>query len=194
MTFQAANKIYENGVERGFSAVQGTGFYVPKDFGIETRSCSTGCWRGYIMEYEIKNNQIFIKQFLFRPIDGLIPPVINDIKPIKYTKENRHPLSMMGFNHEYIDLNYKMPFTGTLWLCRNPKGSMYVPLDPKDFEFYGVKIPPQFWDFKYEFKDGAVINKETNSIQTPEIPPDPTSDEILDEMKSELERLKNLKK
>ena len=70
-----------------FAAISGEGFLIPKDFGILTRSCSTGCWRGYITEYEIRNNEIYLNEFLFRPDEDAILPEINGIEPIKFPNE-----------------------------------------------------------------------------------------------------------
>ena len=129
MTSQITNRIYLDGKEVGFAAVKGDGFNIPKDFGIKTLSCSTGCGRGYYANYEIYNNEIFIKEFTFKREMDISLPTINGVEPILYTRENRHELQGMGFNTEYKELHLKMPFTGTLWLLKNPKVASYVPID-----------------------------------------------------------------
>ena len=202
MTFQACNRIYLDGKEAGFAAVKGERFYIPKDVGIKTRPASTACYRGYIIQYEIKNNELFLREFLFRAAEDPILPEINGVKPIKYNKTNPHPLMGLGFNHEYKDINLKIPFTGTLWLYRDPKSASYVPIEPSNFEFFGIRIPPTFYDVKFKFQEGTIINTEekkgksfvseqSRNDEDGEVK-EVSFDEIHNEMQGELDRLRKL--
>ena len=167
MTFQALNLIYLNEQQVGFAGIDGKGLLIPSDFGIKTRSASSGCWRGYIMHYEIKNDEIYMLGFWVRTKNGVNPPEINGVAPKPLAKRyDPDGLHGLGFTHEYKNVNLKLPFTGTIWLLRNLNSASYVPIEPSEFEFFGTRIPPVIFDLKFEFQEGTVINIEESQERT----------------------------
>ncbi|HUT81062.1 MAG TPA: hypothetical protein VMZ29_07655 [Candidatus Bathyarchaeia archaeon] len=76
MTQQASDLFFYEGNQLDIVGITGTGLYTPKEFGIETRSASTGCYRGYIMRYEIKDNQLYMEGFWVKIAEGITPPAI----------------------------------------------------------------------------------------------------------------------
>jgi len=127
MTLQVSDLFYYEGNKLLIVGIKGTDLSTPKDFEIETRSASTACWRGYIMRYEIKDNQLFMEGFWLRTKDGMTPPVINDTAPLKITKEyDPGGLRGLGFRYYYENVYLKQPFTGSLLLGNKPILEEYV--------------------------------------------------------------------
>ncbi|MHA1555985.1 MAG: hypothetical protein ACTSPM_03535 [Candidatus Heimdallarchaeota archaeon] len=162
MTLQASDLFYYEGNKLSIIGIKGTGLCTPKDFEIETRSASTGCWRGYIMRYEIKDNQLFMEGFWVKTADGITPPVINDTAPLKITKEyNPGGLRGLGFRYYYKDVYLKQPFTGSLLLGNKPILEEYVHMGhPSPTSFQTV--------LKFDFEKGNIIKVEDISKEVEE--------------------------
>lgn len=71
-----------------------------EDFGIQTTSASTGCWRGYIMRYAIIEKQFVIDGFWVNTRSENLP-AINDVEPTQ-----DYELSRL-FSFEYKNINCK---------------------------------------------------------------------------------------
>ena len=94
--------------------------YFPLDcvdtFKIKTRPWSSNCWRGYVAEYDISNNEMILKNL---DISGLKPfPKINNSKP-KYIKNT---IFSRTKSVRYENINMKIPFTGEIYLNRELTG------------------------------------------------------------------------
>ena len=99
--------------------------------------------------------------FWVRTKNGEDPPEINGVTPKSLTIEyNPDGLRGLGFTHEYKDVNLRLPFTGTLWLCKDQYSVFYVPIDPSENEFFGIRMPPVLYDLKFEFQEGTIISVE----------------------------------
>jgi len=162
MTQQATDLFYYEGNQLQVIGITGTGLYTPEKFGIKTRSASTGCWRGYIMRYEIKDNQLFMEGFWVKTLEGIEPPMINEIIPSQITKEyNPGGLRGIGFNYYYQDVYLKLPFTGSLLLGNRPIEEEYVHM--------GYPSPTYFQTvLKFDFKNGDLLKIEDISDRVEE--------------------------
>ena len=162
MTQQAPDLFYYEGNQLKIVGIKGTGLSTAENFGIKTRSASTGCWRGYIMRYEIKDNQLFLEGFWVRTQDGITPPIINNTAPLEITREyNPGGLRGLGFRYYYKDVYFKLPFTGSLLLGAKSIESEYVHM--------GYPSPTSFRTvLKFDFKDGNIINVEDVSEKAEE--------------------------
>ena len=163
MTQQIPDFFYYEGKELKIVGINGEGLYTPKDFGIETISASTACWRGYFMRYEIKDNQLFLEGFHVRTPDGIVPPEINNTAPARLSKEyNPMGLRGLGFRYDYKDVYLKLPFTGSLLLGNKPLREEYVHMGfPSATSFQTV--------LKFEFKDGDLVRVEDISEKAEEV-------------------------
>ena len=163
LTLQAPDQFFYDGNQLQIVGIEGAGLSTAVGFGIETRSASTGCWRGYIMRYEIKDNQLFMEGFWVRTADGVKPPKINDTAPIQITKEyDPRWVRSLGFRYDYKDVYLKQSFTGSLLLGRKPIEGEYVHM--------GYPSPTSFMIvLKFDFDDGNLIKVEDISERIEEI-------------------------
>ncbi len=155
MTAQAPDQFFYKNKRFDLVGIKGSGLFTPKDFDIETRSASTGCWRGYIMRYVINGTQFILDGFWVNIKSDDTPPKINGLSP-----RRDHELKSL-FNYEYINLNLKMPFTGSIWAGSNFIDSRYVHMGFQDKTAYRTVL-------KFDFEKGDIIKVEDESIQIEE--------------------------
>ncbi len=162
MTQQASDLFYYEGNQLMIVGITGSELDTAETFEIKTRSASTGCWRGYIMRYEIKDNKLFMEGFWVRTADGIKPPIINNTAPLKITKEyNPGGLRGLGFRYYYKDVYLKLPFTGSLLLGNKPILEEYVHM--------GYPSPTSFQTvLKFDFEEGNLIKVEDVSDKAEE--------------------------
>ena len=96
----------------------------PSEFGIQCRTASTACWRGYVMKYMITDGKLILDGFWFRPNSEDLPK-INEVEPVEVTKETDPGMGYF-FSHAYKNLNLKLPFNGSLWVAKDFIDSQYV--------------------------------------------------------------------
>jgi hypothetical protein len=155
MTAQAPDQIFYKDIKLDLVSVEGNGLYTPLDFNIQTRSASTGCWRGYIMRYVITESELHLEGFWFNPADEELPE-INGFKAVKLTRESG--LLGIGFKYEYKDLSKEIPFNGSILVAKDFIDSEYVHM--------GFQSPTAYRTvLKFEFKDGIIMNVEDKSKQ-----------------------------
>ncbi len=153
MTAQAPDQFFYRDQKLDLVGLKGNELPIPSDFGIETRSASTGCWRGYIMRYRIIENRLTLEGFWFNPQNDELPE-INGVKPIKVRRETG--LVGLGFKKEYKDLNKMIPFNGSVWLAKNFIRSEYVHM--------GFQSPTAYRTvLKFDFENGIIVNVEDKS-------------------------------
>jgi hypothetical protein len=114
MTAQIPDEFRYNGVIYSLVGIDGSGLYTPQDFGLNPYSTCTACWRGYVMKYDCRNNQLLL---VGMDVNAKETPEINGVKPIK--GENFFALG-------YVDMDLKTRFTGNLLLARDFIQEMYV--------------------------------------------------------------------
>jgi hypothetical protein len=154
MTAQIPDQFFYKDLKFDLVGLRGEGLYTPTDFGINTISASTACWRGFVMKYSIKNNQILLEGFWINTKDENLPE-INGIKPTKLKKE--HELSTF-FKYEYMNLDKKIPFSGKIWLARDFIDSHYVHM--------GFQSPSAYKTvFRFDIEEGDIIEIEDLSKQ-----------------------------
>jgi len=82
----------------------------PEKYGLSPEAPHTACWKGFVVTFELKNGQLYLKRLLVNTKDDVYPS-INGISAIK---------SGMSF-HEYKDLNIKLGYSGTIIVGQNMK-------------------------------------------------------------------------
>jgi len=160
MTGQEPDRFYYKDQRLDLVGIKGSDLTIPSDFGIETYSGSTSCWRGYIMRYKIIGNQLVLEGFWFNSKNEDLLE-INGVKPIKLVRKTSDPedpeywMSLM-FKFEYRNLNKKIQFTGSIWLAKDFIDGEYVHM--------GFQSPTAYKTvLKFDFNDGIIVNVEDKS-------------------------------
>ncbi|MFX1276332.1 MAG: hypothetical protein ACFFBP_01220 [Promethearchaeota archaeon] len=157
MTAQEPDRFYYQDQRLDLVGIKGNDLTVPFDFGIETYSRSTNCWRGYVMRYKIIGKQLVLDGFWFNSKNNDLPK-INGIKPNKLEKPKPESGNWMHhlFEFEYNELNKKIQFTGSIWLAKDFIDSEYVHM--------GFQSPTAYKTvLKFDFKEGVIVNVEDKS-------------------------------
>ncbi|MHA2034891.1 MAG: hypothetical protein ACW98X_00570 [Promethearchaeota archaeon] len=139
MTGQIPDEIMLNDENFSLVGVQGQNLPTPEKFGVAPYSSCTACWRGYVMRYILKNDQLFLNEMDINADD---PPKLNGVEP---QKGNRL------FKYNYQNLNIKTNFTGNLLLAKDFIDSMYIHM--------GFQRPLAFQTIvEINLKEGNVIS------------------------------------
>lgn len=114
MTGQIPDEFRYQGEEYALVGLDGSGLYTPADFGMDTFSGCTACWRGYVMYYDCVDDQLIL--------DGM------DVNAREFIEVNgKKPEEGQNFfKYTYSNLGLKTKFTGTILLARNFIDEMYV--------------------------------------------------------------------
>ena len=157
MTAQEPDQFYYRDQRLDLVGIRGNDLPLPGDFGIETCSASTNCWRGYIMRYKIMENQLVLDGFWFNSRNDVLPE-INDMKPIYLSEKTAKKGDWMHhmFKFEYKNLNNKIQFNGSIWLAKDFIDSEYVHM--------GFQSPTAYKTvLKFDFENGIIVNVEDKS-------------------------------
>lgn len=69
----------------------------PEAFGLYPKACTTACWKGFVVEFEMEANFLYLKRLMVHTEDGIYP----DINGISGKQEER------GF-YIYDHINLKL--------------------------------------------------------------------------------------
>jgi hypothetical protein len=156
MTGQVPDQFFYHDKKLDLVGIKGSKLVTPKNFNIVPTMASTACYNGYLMRYKIFDLKLIIDGFWVRVKEETILPAINNIKPIFFEKDRAiekvtNPPYLPGyFNYEYRDLNYKIPFTGSLWVGDKFIQGEYVHMGFQSASAYEVVL-------RFDFEDGKVI-------------------------------------
>ncbi len=91
--------------DRKFSIVglNGEDLFKPAEFNLQPRMSITSCWRGYVCEYKIESNKLFLNILQINLHEQ--GPLINKVEPI---------FSKATFDNVYNHLNLPIDFTGEI--------------------------------------------------------------------------------
>jgi hypothetical protein len=137
--------VYQN---QGYSliGVKGSGWLIPADFGIETESDDTGCWRGYVALYKIIDNKLFLDAMsVFGKTDPY--PVINGEAPI-----------LSNGSAVYKNLLVAMAFSGQVRLATDFRRECYVHMGFQKASASGIVLD-------LTFEHGGLIDVEDRSAE-----------------------------
>lgn len=157
MTAQEPDRFYYQDQRLDLVGIKGDNLPIPGDFGIETFSASTNCWRGYIMRYKIIENKLVLDGFWVNSKNENLPE-INKVKHVELSEETAKDGDWMHnmFKFEYRNLNKKIQFDGSIWLAKDFIRSEYVHM--------GFQSPTAYKTvLKFDFKDGIIVNVEDKS-------------------------------
>jgi hypothetical protein len=173
MTDQIKDQIIYNEEILGIADVEGKGLFTAMDFELDCKSAASACWRGYLMQYSLEEDQLILNNIWFKPkiSDVKDLPKIQEKNPILITRENELAMGFF-FTHAYKDLNLNCSFNG-------------------DFSTF-KETNTELFHLKFNFEDGLLIDIESISLGAPE--PNATFESVEKEMLEEFERLKKLQK
>ncbi len=140
MTAQVPDQFKFNEEEYSIIGVKDSHLFNPKDFNLKPRMASTACYRGFVVEYNCKNNELIVENLL---INLEKPSKINGIKPKK--------IYSYGLKYLYENLNLKLNFTGKILIARDFIDEMYVHM--------GYQRPIAFKKvIELQIEKGTIIN------------------------------------
>lgn len=118
----------------------------PEKYGLKPEAPHTACWKGFVIHFSVKNDQLYVDK-LEVYCDNGIYPVINDVKPKDRTR----------FSGFYVYNGLKMPlkYTGSIIIGKHLKERF------QNSAFTG----PYSYDITYqlEFTEGILSDyKETS--------------------------------
>jgi len=152
LTAQIPDTFIYKGEEYSIVGESGDGLINPREFKLELMMASTACWRGYLLTYELKDNQLLLKKLLCRLKEKI---AIQEIQPKTPGKDESYM-----FNTKY-DLNLPVKFTGSFLIARDFIREMYVHM--------GFPRPMAFRDvYRLEFEDGKLTLEKDLSEQMKE--------------------------
>jgi len=114
MTSQIPDIFKFNGEEFDIVGIDGPDLFDPNNEGFKPQMTTTACWRGFQLKFGANNKEIYLDEMSIRQEEGI---VFKGRKPIQGERR---------FTHKYVDMNYKLPFTGRLLIAKNFIQSMYV--------------------------------------------------------------------
>ncbi|MBN1800826.1 MAG: hypothetical protein JW891_04925 [Candidatus Lokiarchaeota archaeon] len=163
MTAQEPDRFYYHDQHLDLVGIRGNDLPIPSDFGIETHSNATNCWRGYVMRYKIVRNKLILEGFWFNSKSDNLPE-INGLGPVKTSEIKFESIITSedwlnrSFQYEYRNLNKIIHFNGSLWLGKDFIQSEYVHM--------GFQSPTAYKTvLKFDFKEGIIVRVEDKSKQ-----------------------------
>ncbi|HEU0293077.1 MAG TPA: hypothetical protein VFR47_10105 [Anaerolineales bacterium] len=189
MTAQITDQFVLRDQRYTIAGVKGNELFVPENFGLEPFSLGSGCWRGYVCEYGLKDEHLVLERLgislgyyaepeaelkarrKFQDIEG---PPINGVIPFKPTK----PIDKIAgkkliihgildqdceyFNNAYKGLGLRINFTGGILI-----GDGFI-----ERLFVGMGFQPA-WKYKMvmelSFVDGMMTEQRNVSHQIGEL-------------------------
>lgn len=122
MTGQIPDEFRYEGEQYSLIGIKGEGLYTPPDFGMQPRSASTACWRGYVMKFDCRDGYLILNGM---NVNVEKPPTVNNVEPIIMT-EKMLEKEWGSFTAIYKELGLKTKFTGSLLLGKDFIQEMYV--------------------------------------------------------------------
>ena len=162
MTAQASDKLYYNG-ERYFEYMhQGKELFDPRANGFDPSGSCTACYRGFICEYEITEDRLFLKNLLINTGTGNYPDLNGVSVSIKGYKEvglffkRKEPIYDTSISDldmkKYKDVNLPLDYSGKVIVGKDFLREYYVHAP--------IKIPFTYEIFlELTFEKGRLIEK-----------------------------------
>ena len=136
MTGQASDKVAYREEKYSLVGISGTGLFDPAAHGIKTLSTNTGCWRGFVCGYVVKENTLRLRKLTCGLDDKEPPPLLWGRAPQKEIGEYyRRKFVFFGkkifYSSEtgdycYSELDALIEYTGGLLIGNSFIETMYV--------------------------------------------------------------------
>jgi hypothetical protein len=131
MTAQVSDTILIDNKPYAIAGVEGDGLFTPQSFGIHPGPANTACWRGYICQYKIENEELLLDelQISIMTVEGEgsdrkfvqhIGPEINGVQP--KSAEGK----FLSSGNLYENMNLQISFSGSLFAADGFIRELYV--------------------------------------------------------------------
>ena len=131
MTAQVPDGILINSKPYAIASIEGGELFSPQSVGITPGPANTACWRGYICQYKIENEELLLNelQVAIMKVEGegsnrkfvqQIGPEINGVQP--KSAEGK----FLSSGNLYENLNLPIPFSGTILAADGFIRELYV--------------------------------------------------------------------
>ena len=109
MTAQINDSVIHSKTNWALAGANGGPLFDPAAHGLGVRPASSACWRGFVCTYEIRDWALLLVDMKVS-LNGPAPRLLNT---------DPEQLRNMWFTASYRDLNYPIPFTGSILLARD---------------------------------------------------------------------------
>lgn len=122
----------------------------PKKFGLSPNSLCTACRKGYVVQFKVNNNILYLDNLKIFCKDNFYPR-INNVAPKLYTVGLEKYKGMQ----EYKNINLELKYNGTIIIAREMKEEFYTRyfIDPNSYEI----------TFELYFEDGKLVESRETS-------------------------------
>lgn len=126
MTAQVQDSVYYLGEEHHLATFSGGEPFCPLDAGYRPVMASTACWRGYVCSYEVKDDQLRLRELWISHQPGDAPITRRQQPPdLHGTRADRNEKSYVGEWH-FTDVGLPLNYSGGLVIGREFIPALYV--------------------------------------------------------------------
>jgi hypothetical protein len=131
MTAQIADTFRYQGKELTLAGISGAGLFDPADHGLNPKSWSTACWRGYRAHYMVMNEKLTLTTL---EVSLTHPRGFHDGTPVRATAPTINGITppilpeseLTRFEYKYKGLDLLIPYSGGLLLASDFIDELYV--------------------------------------------------------------------
>lgn len=108
--------------------------FLPESYGLEPKAPHTGCWKGFVVQFSVRDGQLFLDTLWVNDKNKRYPRING--------KKARFCWREQGF-HVYPKLNLKLDYTGSVLVGRERSE------DAKDRAFVGAAFYADVWELTF---------------------------------------------
>ncbi len=121
MTVHIHDSLLYKGQEYSIVGINGQGLFHPQDYGWQPLGISSACWRGFLCQYLLKDNRLYLNWLRINRGHHAQPaPVINGVYP------EAPPEDYPVFDTFYPNLHLEIHFSGGMLLGMGFIPELYV--------------------------------------------------------------------
>jgi hypothetical protein len=145
-------------------------FFVIHNLGLEPEAKSTACWRGYVAEFAVSENQLVLKNLSTNNGNGKSPiPTINGTEPLIVKPEGLVPEYSKWLELLYKNVNLELHYSGAALLTDKFISDRYIHMGFQSPLSYEVVIELTFENgILQEKKDLSSVVAAKRNNMTPE--------------------------
>jgi hypothetical protein len=126
MTAQIHDQCLVGGQRYDIAGIAGDELFAPGAHGLKPVPWSTGCWRGYVVTYALRNRRLVVRELAVNLSSPKREGVEKVPAPPLRDAEARRPAGPYGFEYLYEDMALPVAYTGGLLLARGFIEDLYV--------------------------------------------------------------------
>lgn len=165
MTAQISDLVIYQGTQYALTGISGWGLFDPHEHGLQVGMISTGCWRGYLCEYTVEDDQLFLTSLQVGAAD---PP--SELFGARVRLGDDAP--------QYRPIRARQAFTGGLLLGAGFIWNLYVHMGHQPAWKYTSVLELTFDDGRlaavHDHSELMAYRRAAHAAHTPTDPLDPT--------------------